>query len=63
MSTVYLTNVGVTPEGNGIGTDPSGFRVEFHLSESDRTQLKKVLYGDLAGNFVGVEVDTEDLVS
>lgn len=60
---VSLTNVGIDPETqNGVGTDPSGQRVQFALSDSDRAQLKSVLLSDLAANFSGVDVDEDEII-
>lgn len=60
-TSVSLTNVGI--EGDyGVGTDPSGNRVKFNLSEKDKADLKAVLYSDLAVNFSGVDVAESDIV-
>ena len=63
---ISLTNVGF--EGGigsnvGVGTDPDGNRVRFRLSDKDASDLASVLTGDLAGNFSGVDVDPEDIIT
>lgn len=61
---VSLTNVGVDREtGNGVGTDPSGKRVQFKLSDADREKLKSILYSDLAVNFSGVDVSEDEIIA
>lgn len=61
---VSLTNVGVDPgTGNGTGTDPSGKRVQFKLSDEDRQKLKDILLSDLAINFSGVDVDESEIIT
>lgn len=59
---VHLTNVGIEGE-LGVGTDPSGNRVNFLLTDKDKADLKAVLYSDLAVNFSGVDVDQADIVT
>ena len=59
---ISLTNVGIDGPGVGIGTDPSGNRVKFRLSEKDEKDLKGVLYSDLAVNFSGVDIDEGDII-
>lgn len=59
---IPLTNVGIEGE-YGVGTDPSGNRVKFHLSDKDKADLKAVLYSDLAVNFSGVTISRSDLVT
>lgn len=58
---VSLTNVSLDGE-NGIGTDPQGNRVRFRLSPQDRKDLSSVLFGDLAGNFSGVDIEESDII-
>lgn len=61
---VSLTNVGIDRDsGNGTGTDPSGKKVQFRLSEEDKKALSAVLYSDLAVNFSGVDVDQADIIT
>ena len=59
---ISLTNVGIDGPGVGIGTDPSGARVKFRITEQEEKDLKGVLYSDLAGNFSGVEIDESDII-
>lgn len=60
---VALTNVGVDPDtGNGVGTDPSGQRVQFRMTEKEKADLKTVLLSDMAVNFSGVDVEQSDII-
>ncbi len=59
---VHLNNVSLDGD-NGVGTDPSGNRVKFKLSPEDRKQLSDVLFGDLAQNFSGVDVEQDEIIS
>lgn len=59
---ISLTNVGIEGD-NGVGTDPSGKRVTFTLSEKDKADLKAVLYSDMAINFSGVDVEQSDIIT
>lgn len=61
---VSLSGVGIV-DRNGLvckGTDPSGNVVYFRVSQSEMNQLASILFGDLAINFSGVDVDESDII-
>lgn len=58
---VSVTNVGIDSDGNGTGT-ANGTQIKFRLTDKERSDLKAVLYSDMAMNFSGVDIEQSDII-
>jgi len=59
-----LTNIRIEDRDDRLfsGKDASGSTVKFRASAKDAADLFSILFGDLALNFSGVEIDPADIV-
>lgn len=57
---ISVTNVGIEGD-HGVGT-ANGTRIKFRLTPKELSDLKSVLYSDLAMNFSGVDIEQSDII-
>ena len=58
---ISLTNVGIDGD-HGVGTNPSGDRVTFRITDKEKADLQRILQSDLAINFSGVDIEEGDII-